>query len=71
VTKKERFVIKEVARRLAWNNVWHYRDETNATIVLVIEVGLGRTVFQSHLSKLIEGIEEVLGFGAELCSARD
>lgn len=63
VTKKQMFAIKEIAGRLAWNNVWHYQDQANRTIVFVIEVGLGRTVSRWHLSKLTEGIEEVLGPG--------
>lgn len=63
VTKKEGVAIKRIAGRLAWDNLWHYRDETNQTIVFVIEVGLGRTVSRWHFSKLIEGIEEVLGQG--------
>jgi len=61
VTKHEGAAIKEIAGRLAWNNVWHYQDQANQTIVFVIEVGLGRTISQWHLSKLVEGIEDVLG----------
>lgn len=60
-SKLQAFAIKEIAGRLAWNKVWHYRDSTDRTIVFVIEVGLGRTVSRWHLNKLIEGIEEVLG----------
>ena len=63
LTKQEGSAIREIAVRLAWDNVWHYQDLSNRTIVFVIEVGLGRTVSQWHLSKLIEGIEEVLGPG--------
>jgi hypothetical protein len=61
VTRLQGFAIKEIAGRLAWNKVWQYQDETTRTIVFVIEAGQGRTISQWHLSKLVEGIEDVLG----------
>ncbi|MEC5193537.1 MULTISPECIES: hypothetical protein [unclassified Arthrobacter] len=63
MTKHQLSAIKEIAGQLAWDNVWRYQDQTNRTIVFVIEVVRGRTVSRWHLSKLIEGIEEVLGPG--------
>jgi hypothetical protein len=62
-TKLQRSAIRKIARRLAWDNVWHYQDRTGLAIVFVIEVGPGRTVSPWHVSKLTEGIEEVLGPG--------
>lgn len=63
VTKQQMSAIKEIAGRLAWNNIWHYQDQTNRTIVFVIEVGPGRTVSHWHLSKLVEEIEGIRGPG--------
>ncbi|MGO4650742.1 hypothetical protein AB4068_03520 [Arthrobacter sp. 2RAF22] len=65
VTEQEGTAIKAIAGRLAWNNVWHYRDQISQTMVFVMEVGTGRTVSLWHLGKLIEGIEEILGPGRE------
>lgn len=61
MTELQGFAIKQIAGRLAWNKVWQYQDQTSGTVVFVVEAGQGRTISHWHFSKLVEGIEDILG----------
>ncbi|GIU57483.1 hypothetical protein NicSoilC12_32320 [Arthrobacter sp. NicSoilC12] len=60
VTDGEGSLIKAVAGRLAWKNVWHYDDGGGAT-VFVLEAGPGRTLSLWDIGRLVESIAEILG----------
>jgi hypothetical protein len=60
ITEDEGDLIRAVAGRLAWNNVWLYGDVGGAT-VFVLEAGPGRTLSVWHVDRLVESIGEILG----------
>jgi hypothetical protein len=60
VSEDQGKAIKEIAGRLAWNNVWQY-EKPGTGPVMVVEVGPGRTVSSWHWKMLVEEIQGVLG----------